>query len=118
MNKNLQTFFSTGEFAKLCNTTKDTLFHYDRVGILKPEVVRENGYRYYSANQFFDYDLIAVLKETGSSLHEIKRYLEHVDVDHFLALLTEKQTALAEEKARIERMELALRIPCLSPMKR
>ena len=25
-------FFTTGQFAKLCRTTKETLFHYDSLG--------------------------------------------------------------------------------------
>ena len=40
-------FFTTGQFAKLCSTTKETLFHYDSLGLLKPARVGENGYRYY-----------------------------------------------------------------------
>lgn len=64
-------FFTTGQFAKLCSTTKETLFHYDSLGLLKPARVGENGYRYYSASQFFDFDLIAVLQSAGCSLQEI-----------------------------------------------
>lgn len=29
-------FFTTGQFAKLCSTTKETLFHYDSLGLLEP----------------------------------------------------------------------------------
>ena len=28
--------FTSGQFAKLCSTTKETLFHYDSLGLLKP----------------------------------------------------------------------------------
>ena len=63
---------TTVEFARLCGTTRDTLFLYDRKGILKPEFVGENGYRYYSPRQVFDYDVIHMLKQTGSSLREIQ----------------------------------------------
>lgn len=59
------------EFAEFCGTTRDTLLWYDKMGILKPAAVGENGYRYYSPKQFFDYDLISTLKRTGSSLREI-----------------------------------------------
>lgn len=36
MRRNLR-YLSTGEFAKLCNIKKHTLFHYDDIGLLKPE---------------------------------------------------------------------------------
>ena len=45
-------FLKTGEFARLCHTTKETLFHYDREGILKPRHVSGNGYRRYGLEQF------------------------------------------------------------------
>ena len=41
--------FTTGEFAGICNVNKQTLFYYDREGIFCPEVIAENGYRYYNA---------------------------------------------------------------------
>lgn len=50
---------STGEFAKICNVKKHTLFHYDDIGLLKPDYYDENGYRFYSYSQlnlFYIYD--------------------------------------------------------------
>ena len=37
---------TTGEFAKICNVKKHTLFHYDDIGLLKPDYYDENGYRF------------------------------------------------------------------------
>ena len=56
-------YFTTGEFAKLCGVKKQTLFHYDQIGILRPEIIASNGYRYYSVLQFDTYITIAMLKE-------------------------------------------------------
>lgn len=100
--------FNTGEFARLCGTTKETLFYYDRIGILKPDKVKPNGYRCYSCTQFFDFDLIRVLGQAGSSLKEIKWYLEHYDSQHFLALLREKREEIAEQRRRLQQMERML----------
>ena len=68
-----QRFLKTGEFAAFCNTTKDTLFHYDDIGLLKPLRTAPNGYRYYSLNQIYMFDLITTLKELGLSLEQIKK---------------------------------------------
>ena len=51
MKENNTKYFSTGEFAKLCKVHKKTLFHYDEIGLFKPEKVMDNGYRYYSIYQ-------------------------------------------------------------------
>ena len=74
-----ETLYTTGEFAKLCGVKKQTLFHYDEIGLLKPEFVQSNGYRRYSHNQYQTYLLISCLKEAGMSLQEIKDYLEMED---------------------------------------
>ena len=81
---------STSEFAKLCNTTKQTLFYYDKENLLKPKYVSDNGYRRYGVEQFMDFDRITMYKETGSTLKEIKTYIRNVNGEAFLALLEKK----------------------------
>lgn len=104
-------YLTTGGFAKLCGTTKETLFHYDRVGLLKPKYVSANGYRRYQAEQFFEFDLIRVLKGAGSSLEDIGGYLSSYDVDHLLPILDAKVAALKERQKDLgRRIEGLIRI--------
>lgn len=103
--KRVQNYYTSGEFAKICLTTKETLRHYDDIGILCPAFVGENGYRYYTTGQFFDYDLIITLKETGCSLTEIKSYMEHYEAQDFLMMMKEKAQQLEKEKRKIESMQ-------------
>lgn len=105
----MKTFLKTGEFARLCHTTKETLFHYDREGILKPEHVSANGYRHYGIKQYFDFDLISLLRETGSTLGEIRSYRETCDPRAYLRLLRERAGVLREEQDRLARREAMLR---------
>lgn len=95
-------FLTTGEFAELCGTTKETLFHYDEIGILKPVWIGENRYRYYTPAQFFDYDLIRMMKYTGSSLNDIKWYFRHYNTAHFLEIFRKKQEEIAKKKQELE----------------
>lgn len=94
---NHKDYFTTGEFAELCGVKKQTLFHYDHIGILKPEITGENGYRYYSYFQLDTYNTIAMLKELDMPLANIKEYLNNRNPEAFLELLHE-QKRLAEEK--------------------
>lgn len=92
--------FSIGEMAKLHNTTIKTLRYYDEINLLKPiHTDRNNGYRYYSTEQFEQLNTINYLKELGFSLKEIKKHLDHRDIDGFLYLL-EEQKRLTEEKIK------------------
>ena len=101
-------YYTSGEFARVCRTTKETLRHYEAVGILPPAYVGENGYRYYTTGQFFDYDLIVTLKEAGCTLSEIKEYLVHYEAEDFLAMLKKKVGQLEDEKRKIESMQKML----------
>ena len=99
MTTNLKDYFTTGEFARLCNVKKQTLFHYDDIGILSPEVVGENGYRYYSYTQLKIFSTISMLKELDMPLAEIKDYLDHRSPQAFLELL-EQQKKEVDEKIK------------------
>lgn len=56
--------YTNGQFATLCHSTKDTLRH-DELGLLKPQHAGKNGYRYYNAKQFLQFEMIRFLKEKG-----------------------------------------------------
>ena len=97
IKKKSKGYFTTGEFANLCNVKKQTLFHYDNIGILKPEITGENGYRYYSAMQLETFNTISMLKELDMPLADIREYLNSRNPDDFVMLLRE-QLVLADEK--------------------
>ncbi len=90
-------YFTTGEFAKLCGVKKQTLFHYDQIGILKPEILEDNGYRYYSYLQLDTYNAIAMLKELELPLADIKKYLDTRTPESFLELLNQ-HSKIVDEK--------------------
>jgi len=66
-------FLSVSEFAKFSRTTRYTLLHYDRMGLLSPVSRGDNNYRYYSSSQLAAVNVIRTLQELGISLREIKK---------------------------------------------
>lgn len=94
---NREVYFTTGEFAKLCNVTKETLFYYDEMEILKPAYVGENGYRYYSVMQYDVLSVILVLREVGMSLPEIRSYMGNRSPEHLLEMLDDQKKRLEEK---------------------
>lgn len=86
-DKNLKGHFTTGEFAQLCKVKKQTLFHYDDIGIFSPDVKKENGYRYYSYNQLEVFWVISILKEMNMPLKSIKSYLDNRNPEDLINLL-------------------------------
>lgn len=64
-------YFSTGQFSKLANVTERTIRYYDKIGLLKPSFVMENGYRKYTQSDLLKLQKILSLKHMGFSLDEI-----------------------------------------------
>jgi DNA-binding transcriptional MerR regulator len=64
--------FSISDFARFSRTTRDTLLHYDRIGLLSPPTRGENNYRYYSGCQLAVVNVIRTLQQLGMTLEEIK----------------------------------------------
>lgn len=105
----MDTLFKSGEFASLCRTTKETLRHYAKVGLLVPVLQAENGYNYYAFTQFADFALISALQSTGLSLREIREYLESPSNSSLNALLEDRIESIDKQIADLERKQQLLR---------
>lgn len=82
--------FTIGQFAKLHEVNKKTLMWYDEIGLLKPAVVKENGYRYYSFQQSPLLETIFMLRELNVSINEIQDFLKNRSAISLENLLTDK----------------------------
>ncbi len=100
---------TSGEFAEMCNISRELLIHYDKIGLLKPQFVKENGYRYYSLKQLYLFDVIRFFSDTGMSMKEIKDYIDNRSTDRFLETIQENIDKMVERRdiltARIGMME-------------
>lgn len=92
-----------GKFAQACQTTKDTLRHYDEIGLLKPTAVNENGYKVYCSSQIIDFLTIASLQEAGCSLEEIRNFQKQHDPAMTLRLFNSKKAEIEAKAREIER---------------
>ncbi|SDF16718.1 DNA-binding transcriptional regulator, MerR family [Fontibacillus panacisegetis] len=105
MSKNPQTYFTTGEFAKLCGVNKRTLFHYDDIGLFQPAITNDKEYRYYSHHQFDVFNIISILKELKVPLKEIKLYLDERTPERILELSKQKIAEVAREIEKLNHIK-------------
>lgn len=98
----------TGEFAFLCDTTKETLRHYKDIGLLCPITYADNGYALYSPLQLSDFLLIASLQHAGCSLGEIKNYLADPDAKELDRVIVERIAAITHERKVLLQQKLLL----------
>lgn len=94
MNKNSESFFTAGELAALFNIPKQTLLYYDRMGLLSPEFIAENGYRHYSLKQYLTLEVIVNLRKHDIPISRIKEYVENRDIDTFDKLFSCKRKGM------------------------
>jgi len=97
---------SISDFAKLRNITTETLRHYDRIGLFKPNYVDPNtGYRYYSIMQYEKLGTIKELRQLGMGLEEIKKYFENRSVSKSLSILLNKHNELKQNIDELQSLE-------------
>ena len=82
--------FTIGEFAQLFGISKQTLFYYEKNKIFAPNFVADNGYRYYSIEQYFVFEIIITLRKLDVPLKRIKDYLIHRNSNALQKLFADK----------------------------
>ncbi len=95
-------YFKTGEFAEIVGVSKQTLIHYDKIGLFSPEVTDSNKYRYYSHNQLETFPVISMLKELGVPLEQIKETIKNGSPTVLIDLLSKKKTDIDKKIRRLD----------------
>ncbi len=120
------TFLLIGKLAALANTTKDTVRHYDELGLLKSRK-RQAGSRLYTEFHIESVERIELIKSAqaiGFTLTEIKNSLDdyydgNLDLDEQLNVTKQKLEQVKKQQANINLMVemLSQRIAMLERMK-
>jgi MerR family transcriptional regulator, thiopeptide resistance regulator len=74
------------QLADLSGVTPRALRHYDAIGLLKPEQVGENGYRYYGEASLLRLQQILLYRQMGMPLARIRDIMGKPGFDTLLAL--------------------------------
>ncbi|MCY8098596.1 MerR family transcriptional regulator, partial [Bacillus atrophaeus] len=70
-----------------------------------PEIKKENGYRYYSYNQFELFQVIGLFKEVGVPLKRIKQLLKGKTPEDIVALLKEKSFEIENKIKKFKHLQ-------------
>ncbi len=93
-----------GKVASLYDITVQTLRHYDKIGLFRPEVINpETGYRYYSVLQLRQLEYILFLRQLNFSLPEIQEAMGLLGKGRALTeILEQRDQALVAEIEKIQ----------------
>ena len=95
----MEKLYSTGEFAKMAGVTLRTIRYYDKIGLLKPTTILDNGYRRYCNRDLITLQKILSLKELGFSLEEIYPLIQDDNKNSFKESI-KLQTNLIDQKIK------------------
>lgn len=68
--------YTVSQLSRLAGVSVRTLHHYDHIGLLRPAVTGENGYRYYGTDELLRLQQILLHRELGLPLSRIARVLD------------------------------------------
>lgn len=78
---NKEKLYSIGQASNKADVSTRALRHYETVGLIKPDVVKENGYRYYTEDTILLISIIKYLQFMDFSLYEIRDFIFNSDYD-------------------------------------
>ena len=102
--------YAISEMASLFNVSRQTLIYYDKIGLFKPAVVNEKGYRFYSPTQIPLMRLICMLRDLGLELDEIDRLASTFDISEMTDHLRSRVQALDEQIAGLKAERASVKI--------
>lgn len=97
-----------GEVCKLFNTTRDTLRHYESIGLVNPKKDKNNGYRYYEVEDLNSLTDIFFLKKLNLSLSDIHKAVKNSTPKDILDIINDKEKCLEEEIDKIKNLQKTL----------
>lgn len=108
MGKN---FFLIGEAAAQVHMTRETLRHYDRIGLVKPSRVdQRTKYRYYNEEDLVRLNTVHALQQMDLPLQEIHKVLEYNDLEKIVAFLDQAEQKADEKIASLRYAQSKIRL--------
>ncbi len=95
--------YTVQKLAQLAGITVRTLHYYDEIGLLKPSVVKSNGYRYYEEAELVRLQQILFFRELEFSLEDIKQMLNRPGFS-VVEALREQKKLIRLKQARLEKL--------------
>lgn len=97
-------YFRIGQICRMYHISLDTLRYYDRIDLLKPALIKDNGYRYYREEQLDTLDLILTAKTLEIPLEKIKERIQEDEFASYLELLKEQRAVIQRQQKRLNQL--------------
>ena len=103
-------YFTAGELASMFGISKQSLLYYDKIHLLSPDFISENGYRHYSIAQYLDLEIIVNLRSLDIPISDIQHYLQNRGQDQLKEIFRRKDQSCQEIILSNERIRKSLAV--------
>ena len=93
----MSVLFTIGQVTKMYHLRHDTLRYYDRIGLLRPTVRNENGYRYYTIRDIELLEFILLSRQLNIPIKTLKEILDKGNIDEYIELFSSHETFIEEK---------------------
>lgn len=76
MKERKKDYYSIGDVSKICNVSRKAMRFYDEIGLIKPDKVGSNNYRYYSREALLNLTILKYYKQMGFKLEEMRALMD------------------------------------------
>ena len=97
MEEWIELLFTIGQVTKMYHLRHDTLRYYDRIGLLKPTLKKENGYRYYTIRDIELLEFILLSRQLDIPIKTLKDILVKGNIDEYIELFSSHETFIEEK---------------------
>ncbi|WP_313630999.1 MerR family DNA-binding transcriptional regulator [Enterococcus devriesei] len=104
----MKKYLTISEMAKYAGISRRTLIYYDQIDLFKPAKIGDNGYRYYGIDQYFELDVILLLKNLDVALEDIHVFLKNRNVDYVLAGFMRQKQIVDEQITKLKTIRNSL----------
>ncbi len=95
--------YKVKQVAEMIGISVRTLHHYDHIGLLKPDLVNQYGYRFYSDSNLETLQNILFLKELDFPLQDVREIINNPSYDSG-DVLEKQRELLIRKKNRLEKI--------------
>ncbi|SHH73187.1 DNA-binding transcriptional regulator, MerR family [Sporobacter termitidis DSM 10068] len=106
-HENAKKVFRAGDLYNSLGLTRETIRHYEKIGLLKPRQNKDNNYREFSTYDFTRLLIVDFYKKRGLTLSEIHQIIEGLSLSEIYGVLERKRVEI-ENKLREEQRILKM----------
>lgn len=108
--KQYDNYFTAGELASMFGISKQSLLYYDKIHLLSPDFISENGYRHYSITQYLDLEIIVNLRSLDIPINDIQDYLKNRSREKLDEIFRKKDRACTDIIRENERIRSSISV--------